>query len=47
MTTLSAPPSGATSPARSTPRIVHGLVYGIGASMAIWAAIAAVAYKLI
>ncbi|SFO25594.1 hypothetical protein SAMN05428984_2986 [Sphingomonas sp. OK281] len=47
MTTLSAPPSHIATSSRSTPRVVHGLVYGIGASMAMWGAIAAIAYKLI
>ncbi len=46
MATLSAPPSGIPSRTRTAPRVVHGLVYGIGASIAMWAAIGAVAYNL-
>lgn len=47
MTTLSAQPPGLASPTRSAPRVVHGLVYGIAASMAMWVAIAVVAYNFI
>ncbi len=47
MSTLSQQPSVSMTRARSTPPVVHGLVYGIIASMAMWGAIVAVAYKLI
>ena len=47
MSTLSQLPSGQLTKTRATPPVVHGLAYGIFASVAMWGAIAAVAYKLI
>ncbi len=47
MTTLSQLPSGSLTKAPSTPPVMHGLAYGIFASMAMWGAIAAVAYKFV
>ena len=47
MSTLSQVPSVPLAKARATPPVMHGLAYGIFASMAMWGAIAAVAYKLI
>ena len=46
MSTLSQLPSVPMAETRATPPVVHGLAYGIFASMAMWGAIAAVAYKL-
>ncbi len=45
MTTLSARPSDTTPPQRPAPRVIRGFAYGIVASMAMWVAIGAVAYK--
>ncbi|MEG3171749.1 hypothetical protein U1708_05940 [Sphingomonas sp. ZB1N12] len=47
MSTLSQRPSVSLAKVRTTPPVMHGLAYGIFASMAIWGAIAAVAYKMI
>ena len=47
MSTLSQLPSVSVAKTRGTPPVVHGLAYGIFASMAMWGAIAAVAYNLI
>lgn len=46
MSTLSQLPSVPLTKARATPPVVHGLAYGIFASMAMWGAIAAVAYNV-
>jgi hypothetical protein len=47
MSTLSQQPSVSLTKGRATPPVMHGLAYGIFASMAMWAAIVTVAYKLI
>jgi hypothetical protein len=47
MTRLSPPPSVTGSQTRSAPPVVHGLMYGVFASLAMWGAIAMVAAKLI
>ncbi|MCP8892409.1 hypothetical protein [Sphingomonas faeni] len=36
-----------TTPTRSAPRVVHGLAYGVLASVMMWTAIGAVVYNLI
>ncbi|WP_176499783.1 hypothetical protein [Sphingomonas sp. HMP9] len=46
MSTLSQLPSVPLTRARATPPVVHGLAYGIFASMAMWGAIAAIAYNV-
>ncbi|WP_164913477.1 hypothetical protein [Sphingomonas sp. UV9] len=35
-----------TTPTRAAPPVVHGLAYGVLASVMLWAAIAAVVYNL-
>ena len=39
--------SRSQSPVLTAPRAVHGIVLGLGVSMTMWVAIAAVAYKLV
>ncbi|MDQ0837926.1 hypothetical protein [Sphingomonas faeni] len=47
MSTLSQRPSVSLAKTRAMPPVMHGLAYGIFASMAMWGAIAAIAYKMI
>ncbi|TCP92316.1 hypothetical protein C8J42_10281 [Sphingomonas sp. PP-CE-1A-559] len=46
MSTLSQLPSVPLTKTRATPPVVHGLAYGIFASIAMWGAIATVAYNV-
>jgi hypothetical protein len=46
MTTLSQPTSVSVAKTRAAPPVVHGLAYGIFASIAMWGAIATVAYNV-